>query len=49
MKFMTIIVERLILSFSGASTGTDGRRNASATFLIEVGYFFPERRNNYFE
>ena len=34
MKFMTIIVERLILSFSGASTSTDGRRNASATFLI---------------
>ena len=34
------------LRSSGVSISTDGRRNTSATLLIEVGYFFLERRSN---
>ena len=30
---------------SGVSISTDGRRKALATLLIEVGYFFLERRS----
>ena len=29
---------------SGVSTSTDGGRNASASLLIEVGYFFSRKK-----
>ena len=34
------------LCTAGVSISTDGRRNTSATLLIEVGYFLTERRSN---
>ena len=34
---------------AGLSISTDSRRNFSVTLLIEVSYFFLERRSNWFE
>ena len=34
------MVEKSDITFSGVSISTDGRQIASATLLIEVGYFF---------
>ena len=31
---------------AGFSISTDGRRNTSATLLIEITYFFLERKSN---
>ena len=35
---------RSVYNDSGVSISTDGRRNASATLLIEVGYFFSTKK-----
>ena len=43
----SLLTEQGILT--GVSISTDGRRNTLATFLIEVGYFFTERRSNLIE
>ena len=45
IKFYNIIII-IINYYSGVSISTDDQRNVSATLLVEVGYFFLERRSN---
>ena len=46
IKFYNIIIIIINNYYSGVSISTNDQWNVSATLLVEVGYFFLERRSN---